>query len=50
MHITEHTMPRLRQRLDAALQPGTHRRTPAVRQPGVMSPRQLRAEVLALIG
>ena len=50
MKITEHTMPRLRQWLGAAAQPGTHRRAPAVRQPGVMSPVQLRAEVLALIG
>ncbi|HET9630216.1 MAG TPA: hypothetical protein VFP14_12120 [Novosphingobium sp.] len=51
MKTIEHTMPRLRQKwLDAATQPWPHRRNPAVRQPGVMTPRQLRAEVLALIG
>jgi len=50
MKTIKHTMPRLRHRHDATTQPGTHRRTPAVRLPGVMTPRQLRAEVLALIG
>jgi hypothetical protein len=50
MKNTKHTMPRLRNRHDATAQPGTHRRTPTVRLPGVMTPRQLRAEVLALIG
>lgn len=47
---TKHTMPRLRHpRFDAAM-PAANRRTRAARLPRVMTPHELRAEVLALIG
>ena len=45
----EHKMPRLRQPRFDALQAAAPRRAHA-RQPGVMTPLELRAEVLALIG